>query len=163
MKVTRFIITVPAAIALLVCVIPMASAFADDAAPKAGEDIEWQVISSGGSSGSSTNYRLGGTLGQTATGSGTSTTYGLNHGYWQDFVEEEILCVPGDADESGFVDIDDVVYLIAYIFSGGPAPTPDPCCGDANGSGGPAPVDIDDVVYLIAYIFSGGPAPVPAC
>jgi hypothetical protein len=63
----------------------------------------------------------------------------------------------GDANDSGGCDIDDVVYLIAYIFSGGPPPTP--CTvtsGDANCS---CKVDIDDVVYLIAYIFSGGPAP----
>jgi hypothetical protein len=48
-----------------------------------------------------------------------------------------------------------VVYLIAYIFSGGPAPVPY-AAGDADCSGD---VDIDDVVYLIAYIFSGGPPP----
>jgi hypothetical protein len=33
----------------------------------------------------------------------------------------------GDADGSGAIDIDDVVYLISYIFSGGPAPDPG-CC-----------------------------------
>jgi M6 family metalloprotease-like protein len=65
----------------------------------------------------------------------------------------EYIC--GDADASGEVDIDDVVYLIAYIFSGGPAPEPYES-GDANCAGG---VDIDDVVYLIAYIFSSGDAP----
>jgi hypothetical protein len=65
----------------------------------------------------------------------------------------------GDADGSGGVDIDDVVYLIAYIFSGGPEPvTMD--AGDADCSGG---IDIDDVVYLIAYIFSGGPDPCASC
>lgn len=32
--------------------------------------------------------------------------------------------VCGDADQSGAVDIDDVVYLLAYIFSGGPEPCP---------------------------------------
>ena len=63
--------------------------------------------------------------------------------------------VCGDADVSGEVDIDDVVYLIAYIFSGGPEPAPYES-GDVDCSGG---VDIDDVVYLIAYIFSGGPPP----
>jgi hypothetical protein len=63
----------------------------------------------------------------------------------------------GDADQSGAIDIDDVVYLIAYIFSGGPAPVPcSVTSGDADCTNG---VDIDDVVYLIAYIFSGGPAP----
>lgn len=63
--------------------------------------------------------------------------------------------VCGDADASGGVDIDDVVYLIAYIFSGGPEPAPYES-GDADCS---SAVDIDDVVWLIAYIFSGGNAP----
>lgn len=70
-----------------------------------------------------------------------------------DIVETDFVCA--DVNASGSVDIDDVVYLIAYIFSGGPAPEPVES-GDANCSGG---VDIDDVVYLIAYIFSGGNAP----
>jgi len=61
----------------------------------------------------------------------------------------------GDATADGAVDISDVVYLIAYIFSGGSAPSP-LLVGDANCDG---VVDISDVVYLIAYIFSGGLAP----
>jgi hypothetical protein len=65
----------------------------------------------------------------------------------------------GDADASSGVDIDDVVYLIAYIFTGGPGPIPYEAA-DADCSGG---VDIDDVVYLIAYIFSGGPPPCDGC
>jgi len=66
--------------------------------------------------------------------------------------------VGGDADASGDTDIDDVVFLIDYIFSLGPAPTP-VRAGDGDCSGN---IDIDDVVYLIAYIFSAGPAP-PDC
>jgi hypothetical protein len=65
----------------------------------------------------------------------------------------EYVC--GDADGSSAVDIDDVVYLIAYIFSGGLEPVPYQS-GDADCSGA---VDIDDVVYLISYIFSGGNTP----
>jgi hypothetical protein len=65
----------------------------------------------------------------------------------------EYIC--GDTDGSVAIDIDDVVYLIAFIFSGGPEPVPYES-GDANCSGG---VDIDDVVWLISYIFSGGYAP----
>jgi M6 family metalloprotease-like protein len=64
----------------------------------------------------------------------------------------------GDASRDGSVDISDVVYLIAYIFSGGSAPSP-LLAGDANHEGS---VDISDVVYLIAYIFSGGSAPCAA-
>ncbi len=65
----------------------------------------------------------------------------------------------GDANGSGTVNISDAVYLIAYIFSGGPAPSP-LLAGDANCSGS---VNISDAVYLIAYIFSGGPAPCAGC
>jgi hypothetical protein len=63
------------------------------------------------------------------------------------------LC--GDANGDATVDISDVVYLIAYIFSGGSAPSPLDA-GDANDD---TTVDISDVVYLIAYIFSGGAPP----
>ncbi len=71
-------------------------------------------------------------------------------------------CIPGDASHSWPPpwppwDIDDVVYMIAYIFSGGSPPLDYAICsGDPNCSCG---VDIDDIVYMIAYIFSGGPEP----
>ena len=61
----------------------------------------------------------------------------------------------GDANASGDVDIDDVVFLIGYIFSSGPAPNPIES-GDPDCSG---EVDIDDVVYLISFVFSGGNPP----
>ena len=61
----------------------------------------------------------------------------------------------GDSNGDGNVDISDVVHQIAYIFSGGSAPSPY-LAGDANCDG---TVDISDVVYLISYIFSGGSAP----
>ena len=69
----------------------------------------------------------------------------------------EWICA--DTDGSDAVDIDDVVYLINYIFAGGTSPDPIES-GDVDCSGG---VDIDDVVYLIAYIFSGGPEPCADC
>jgi hypothetical protein len=65
----------------------------------------------------------------------------------------EFVC--GDADGSEDVDIDDIVYLIDYIFSEGPAPDPLEA-GEADCSEG---IDIDDVVYIINYVFGGGPAP----
>jgi predicted outer membrane repeat protein len=69
----------------------------------------------------------------------------------------DYLC--GDANSSGDVDIDDVVYLINYIFGGGPPPDPLEV-GDVDCSGF---IDIDDVVYLINYIFAGGPEPCASC
>jgi hypothetical protein len=63
----------------------------------------------------------------------------------------------GEADGTGFIDIDDIVYLITYVFGGGSTPVPFPVAsGDANCS---CFVDIDDIVYLITYVFAGGPAP----
>jgi C1A family cysteine protease len=63
--------------------------------------------------------------------------------------------VCGDANNDRMADISDVVYLIAYIFSGGPAPISNQA-GDANCD---SIVDISDAVYMISYIFNGGPAP----
>jgi hypothetical protein len=65
----------------------------------------------------------------------------------------------GDCDGSGEIDIDDVVFLVNYIFSGGPAPDPF-VAGDVDCSDD---IDIDDATYLIAYIFSGGPPPPDVC
>lgn len=61
----------------------------------------------------------------------------------------------GDADGSEEIDIDDVVFILSYIFSGGLESDPIEA-SDADCSGN---IDIDDAVYLIAYIFSGGSAP----
>lgn len=65
----------------------------------------------------------------------------------------------GDVDGSGGIDIDDIVFLIAYVFAGGAPPNPlsvgDVDCSDST--------DIDDVVYLVAYIFAGGPVPCADC
>jgi len=72
-------------------------------------------------------------------------------------VEQSFLC--GDVDDSGNVDIDDIVFLIAYLFSGGPAPS-DLRTGDVNCV---ESIDIDDVAYLIGYLFSGMDEPCAGC
>ncbi len=77
-------------------------------------------------------------------------------------VSGTITVVPrpcGDADFNGIVTISDAVYLINYIFSGGPAPNP-LLSGDADCN---AIVTISDAVYLTNFIFSGGPAPCASC
>ena len=61
----------------------------------------------------------------------------------------------GDCTGDGVVDIGDVVYLIGYLYRGGPAPDPERV-GDVNCDG---IVDIGDVVYLIGYLYKGGPPP----
>ncbi len=61
----------------------------------------------------------------------------------------------GDANGSNQVDIADAVYLINYIFAGGPAPTDD-ADGDFNCN---SQTDIVDAVFMVNYIFASGPTP----
>jgi hypothetical protein len=63
--------------------------------------------------------------------------------------------VKGDANGDGKVSVGDVVYLINYLFKGGPAPNP-MGAGDANHDGF---VTVGDCVYLINYLFKGGSPP----
>jgi len=61
---------------------------------------------------------------------------------------------PGDVNGDGKVSVSDVIYLINYLFKGGPLPIPELLVGDVNGDG---KVTVSDVVYLINYLFKGGP------
>jgi hypothetical protein len=65
----------------------------------------------------------------------------------------------GDANGDGVINVSDVVYLINYLFIGGPAPEPLKQ-GDANGDG---VINASDIVYLINYLFVGGPPPAYGC
>jgi hypothetical protein len=125
--------------------------------PAAGEEINWQVISSGGDiGGSSANFKLSGTVGQTAVGAGGSDNFGLSHGFWQE-IAEVCDCMPGDANNDGEVNVGDAVYLISYVFKGGPPPVPYAICsGDANCD---CQCNVGDAVFIISYVFKGGPAP----
>lgn len=61
---------------------------------------------------------------------------------------------PGDVNADGAVDAIDIVYLINFVFAGGPAPIGS---GNVNGD---AFVNVSDVVYLIDFLFAEGPGPV---
>jgi len=63
--------------------------------------------------------------------------------------------VCGDANGDGSVNVGDAVYIINYVFRGGPAPVPFGA-GDANCDGS---VNVGDAVYIINYVFRGGPVP----
>ena len=125
----------------------------------AGEQIKWQVISSGGTNGSSTNYKMQGTVGQTASGWVQSVNYKINQGFWQNFESGGSCCnLAGDANNNGVRNILDVTYTIAFLYKGGPQHADcHPQEMNANGSGA---VNILDVTYMIAFLYKGGPAPV---
>lgn len=126
------------------------------ASPRAGEQINWQVLASGGGTQTLGTLVLGSTIGQTAAGPASAGSYLLQSGFWQNF-GGGYLC--GDPNRSNDVNIADVVYLVAYIFAGGPAPDP-PASGDVDCGGS---INIADAVYMIEYIFTHGAAPCAAC
>jgi hypothetical protein len=128
--------------------------FASAASDK-GKQIKWQTVSGGAAIGGtsvtfelsrSPGYVLGGTAVQLAVGSGSSDSYIINSGYWQEFGG----CPGrGDANGDGVIDIADVMYLINYRFLGASPPNP-LCLGDPNCDG---VVDAADLLFLINYLF----------
>jgi hypothetical protein len=86
------------------------------------------------------------------------------YGYGRVNLHKAMIAVSGgDPNNDALVDIDDIVYLINYVFGGGAEPYPHMRAGDCNCSGGDVPVDIDDIVYLINFVFGGGPSPQMPC
>jgi hypothetical protein len=57
----------------------------------------------------------------------------------------------GDVSSDGKVTVSDIVFLVNYLFKGGPKPWLYYC--DANGD---CQVTVSDVVYLVNYLFKGG-------
>jgi hypothetical protein len=62
----------------------------------------------------------------------------------------------GDVNADCRIDVLDVVFLLNYVFVGGPAPNP-LCVGDVTRNGGNP--DSDDALYLISYLFLYGAPP----
>ncbi len=127
-----------------------------------GRQIKWQILASGAGCGDGASaYRmemligcvLCGTVGQLAVGSGSSQSFGLNGGFWQEFLQGYSR---GDVNTDGVVDVGDVVYLINYLYRNGPAPDP-LWVGDCNCDG---LVDVGDVVFLINYLYRDGDPPI---
>ncbi|MGB2803941.1 MAG: FG-GAP-like repeat-containing protein [Candidatus Zixiibacteriota bacterium] len=75
---------------------------------------------------------------------------------WSDEISWHfIYFIRGDVTGDGAVDVGDVVFLVNYLYRGGPAPDP-VAAGDVNCDG---VVDVGDVVYLVNYLYRGGSPP----
>lgn len=62
----------------------------------------------------------------------------------------------GDTNADKQVTVSDVIYLVNYLFKGGPLPVPVMEAGDPNCDG---KVTVSDVIYLVNYLFKGGLPP----
>jgi len=65
----------------------------------------------------------------------------------------------GDANQDWQVNILDAVFLINFLYKGGPAPIPI-VMGDVNGS---CSINLLDITHIINYLYKGGPTPVVGC
>jgi hypothetical protein len=169
MRKNVFILALLAVIVLFVAQtgLPADSTKASTVEPATGERINWQVISSGGTKGTSANFVLNGTVGQTAVGYGSSTNFGLSHGFWQEFGPTTCCNHDGKRGDVNFdfaLNVADVTYLSAYLKQKPPGSPAPPCFeeGDVNGSGS---INVGDVTYLSAYLKQKPPGspPPPAC
>ena len=61
----------------------------------------------------------------------------------------------GDSDGSCTVNITDAVFILDFLFQGGP----NPACPDASDTDDNGTVEITDPVFLLNHLFLGGPAP----
>jgi hypothetical protein len=77
-------------------------------------------------------------------------------GEWSELASFWVMSyVYGDANGDQTVNIGDAVFIINYVFKGGPAPEP-VAAGDANCDDD---CNIGDAVFLINFVFKGGPEP----
>jgi hypothetical protein len=76
---------------------------------------------------------------------------GTAKGYFDDIYLNGGLS--GDVNADSARSVNDVFYLINYLFAGGPLPLGP---SDVNNSD---VIDVNDVFYLINFLFAGGPAP----
>ena len=54
----------------------------------------------------------------------------------------------------------DIIYMVNFVFKGGPAPNPVPAAGDVNCDSNTTAAD---VIYLVNLVFKSGPAPCDVC
>jgi hypothetical protein len=64
--------------------------------------------------------------------------------------------ITGDPNLDGSITAADIIYMVNYVFKGGPEPLPVAAAGDVNCDGS---ATASDVIYLVGHVFKGGPAP----
>lgn len=128
--------------------------------------IDWYSINGGGTvDASSTNYKLGASVGQSVAGAATSTNYNIGVGFWYGVAVSGCTC-PCWADpqcDGVRSNVQDVVGVIGVAFRG-IAPGLDQGCpnerSDVNCSGF---TNVQDVVSVVNVAFRGANAATEFC
>jgi hypothetical protein len=112
------------------------------------------VLDGFGGASVSTNYRIPVNSG----GQPSAIGFSESDNYWVEagFVHASDID-RGDVNVDGIINVGDVVYLVGYLYRGGPEPCPVES-GDVNCDG---IVNVGDIVFLVSYLYRGGPP--PAC
>jgi len=134
-----------------------------DSYARSGEQINWQVIATGGNCGSSANYVLCATAGQTAVGIGSSSSLVLRSGFWQSFGSVNCCLAwgnAGDANSDEAINLLDILWVIEYVYQDPPGHPPNPGGCDAlldvNGDGlavNTPTINLLDILALIEHVY----------
>ena len=73
--------------------------------------------------------------------------------YFDGLYFENLGFLPGDANADGSVDVNDVFYVINFLFANGSVPVGPTDVNDDH------LLDVSDVFYLVNYLFANGPTP----
>ncbi len=72
----------------------------------------------------------------------------------------DVAILTGDVNVDSVHTSSDIIYLVNYVFRGGPLPLPVEVAGDVNCNGVIASADI---IYTVNFVFKGGPEPCDVC
>jgi hypothetical protein len=91
------------------------------------------------------------------TGSITSFVVGGQELWIDDLSVDSVDFVRTDSNDDSRVDLTDVIFILDYMFLGGPCPR----CLDAADADDNGKLEITDPIYILNWLFRGGPSPPP--
>ncbi|NMC45049.1 MAG: hypothetical protein GYA46_14105 [candidate division Zixibacteria bacterium] len=122
-----------------------------------GDFIMGDIVAVGGLGITSSSMAHCATVTSAVVGRAKSAHFNLNMGiqYAKGQVGRSCCLQPGDANDDGFLNVGDAVFIINFVFKGGAAP---PCLtsGDANYD---CAINIGDALYIVNYVQKGGKQP----
>ena len=131
------------------------------------EEINWQVISGGGTEAEGGGFKMSGTLGEFAVGHAEAAPNNVRHGYWQDFGDGGSgTCCTGpsvgnvDGSPDNLVTMGDLTVMIDHLFIT-LAPIEPPRIGDLDAD---CMRTMGDLTILIDHLFiTLSPLTIPGC